>query len=381
MFNLLRITEGPLNHFFGYYDKSPWNKSGEFILSLETDLYSSQPQADDDAKVGVIKVADGKWVEIASTKAWNWQQGAMLQWYPEDCDRLLVFNDRSKDSFIARIFDAISLKEIHRLSMPIYALDPKGRYALSLNFSRLHRTRPGYGYAGIEDKWRDKLYPSDDGIYRIDLKTGECELIISIGQLYLTETEESMKNVEHWFNHIQIAPGGERLAFLHRWRKSGGEFWTRLITANPDGSNVRILAREIVSHYDWKDATHILAWAKVPEDKTGFFLFEDNTGSYRQIGEGKLTQDGHCSYSPSRDFILTDTYPDSRNLRILILYKEAINEKIDIARFYAPSELTGPVRCDLHPRWSRDGRYICIDSAHEGDRQMYLIDLEKMFLK
>ncbi len=377
MFSLLRVTEGPLNHFFGYYDKSPWNKSGEFILSLETDIYNSQPQDHDIAKVGIIRISDGKWMEVASTKAWNWQQGAMLQWYPEDYENLIIFNDREENSFIARIVSISSKKEVHRLLLPIYAIDPKGRYALSLNFARLHRTRPGYGYAGVEDKWEKDLHPSEDGIYRIDLKTGDYKLIISIEQIYMTDTDESMLNVEHWFNHIQISPNGERFAFLHRWRRVDGGFWTRLITSNPDGSDIKILSRGLVSHYDWKDNSHILAWTRFQNEDAGFFLIEDKTGRYIQVGKGKLTQDGHCSYSPCRTFILTDTYPDPRNFRTLILYRESTDERIDLAKFYAPPELIGPVRCDLHPRWSRDGRYICIDSAHEGDRQLYIIPLEK----
>ena len=93
------------------------------------------------------------------------------------------------------------------------------------------------------------------------------------------------------------------------------------------------------------------------------------------VGDGLFSTDGHCNYSPDRQWMLTDTYPDENNLRTLILYHVASNTRVDIGQFYAPPELTGPVRCDLHPRWSRDGQSVCIDSAHESERQVYILDV------
>ena len=47
----------------------------------------------------------------------------------------------------------------------------------------------------------------------------------------------------------------------------------------------------------------------------------------------------------------------------------------DLGRFYTDPDLGKENRCDLHPRWRGDGRAVCIDSVHEGERQMYLIDV------
>jgi len=47
-----------------------------------------------------------------------------------------------------------------------------------------------------------------------------------------------------------------------------------------------------------------------------------------------------------------------------------------LGRFSLPPEYRGEWRCDLHPRLSRDGRQVIIDSPTAGNgRQQYLISL------
>ena len=36
---------------------------------------------------------------------------------------------------------------------------------------------------------------------------------------------------------------------------------------------------------------------------------------------------------------------------------------------------SGDVRCDLHPRWSPDGKIVTVDSIHDGRRAIYQLDL------
>ena len=54
------------------------------------------------------------------------------------------------------------------------------------------------------------------------------------------------------------------------------------------------------------------------------------------------------------------------------------SKKILIGKFYSPLKFNDYNRCDLHPRWSPEGKYISIDSAHQGDRRTYLIDVSKI---
>jgi Tol biopolymer transport system component len=57
------------------------------------------------------------------------------------------------------------------------------------------------------------------------------------------------------------------------------------------------------------------------------------------------------------------------------VYDTWTRRRIDLGRFFSPPELINDFRCDLHPRWSRDGRQVCFDSAHEGSRQLYVLEL------
>ena len=40
-----------------------------------------------------------------------------------------------------------------------------------------------------------------------------------------------------------------------------------------------------------------------------------------RLGEGRLTVDGHCSFSPDRNWVLNDTYPDRHDMRTLMLVR------------------------------------------------------------
>ena len=98
------------------------------------------------------------------------------------------------------------------------------------------------------------------------------------------------------------------------------------------------------------------------------------------VGKGVLTENGHMTVSPvARNWLLSDTYPDSAtNERILFLYDVATGLRHDLGSFYTDPGLKKENRCDLHPRWSRDGRHACIDSIHDGERQMYVMDVSAL---
>jgi hypothetical protein len=375
-----RITNGPKFHWRAYYDHYLFDPSNRFVLSHEVDFEGRSPTPDDTIRVGMVDLQDNdRWIELGSTKAWNWQQGSLLQWIP-GTESTVTWNDREKDRFVSRILD-VKTKEIVTLDGPIFALTPDGQWGFYPDFRRLNHIRPGYGYGGIADPNADVPAPDDAGIWRIEIATGKSELILPFSKLAAWSPPEGgyAKEAKHWFNQIIVAPDGRRFLFLHRWRV-GQQMWgTRLITANVDGSGLFILnPHGMTSHLVWRDANHVLAWAKHPSHGNRFYVFTDKTDSVEVIGDGVLTVDGHCTYLPKTngDWILNDTDTGDNCPQHLHLYHCPTNRIVPLADFHPPKQYDGEWRCDLHPSADSNGHFVTIDSVHENmGRQVYLIDI------
>ncbi len=329
----------------------------------------------------------GKWIELGSSRAWNWQQGCMLQWRPGSKDEVL-WNDRVDNQFVCHILN-VKTREKQTIDSPIYTVSPDGEFALTLDFERVQDVRAGYGYAGIEDINREKTAPDNAGIYKISLDNGKKELIVSLKEIAdIPYPLEDLKSYKHYFNAIDISPDGKRFAFLHRWVVPGeaarvSPLGTRFITAAVDGRNIHIINdSRMTSHFWWKNDKQILAWANRPEVGNRFFLFEDQEEQrYTIVGEKELKVDGHCSYLPGQEWILNDTYPDKNRQTELYLYNPATKEKIVLGRIFMDPQYTGEWRVDLHPRQSRDEKKIIIDCpVGNSGRQMLMLDISGLEL-
>ena len=109
-----------------------------------------------------------------------------------------------------------------------------------------------------------------------------------------------------------------------------------------------------------------------------YFIIDDAPEQISvEVAKGILTSDGHCTVSPDQKWILTDGYTDSNNRLPLFLWNLEKACAIELGRFDTPPQLDGPLRVDLHPRFSHDGKTICIDSAMSGTRNMYVLNIEE----
>jgi len=376
------ITRGPKFHWFSYYDKLQFDPTCRYALGMEVDFEHRSPRPDDGIRVGMIDLKDGdKWIELGNSRAWCWQQGCMLQWRPGS-QREIVWNDRQGERFVCHILD-VTTRTRRTIPHPIYTISPDGRWAVAPDFRRVQDMRPGYGYAGLPDPCRGESAPKDSGIWRVDLESGQADLIVSLADVVeIPFPKGDLAKAKHWFNHLLINPDGTRFEFLHRWRAPGQKgFTTRMFTARPDGSDLRVIDPSgYTSHLIWRDPRHILAWSWHKSHGERFYLFEDRpNGKVEVVGEKAMPQNGHCSYLPGNAWILNDTYPDRQRRQNVYLFHVATGRRVPLGSFFLPKEYQGEWRCDTHPRFSPDGRWVSIDSPHTGQgRQIHLIDIREI---
>ena len=387
-----KLTGGPAFHWFGYYDKWQFSPDDSVVLCNEVTFESRSPTAEDSIGVGFVsRLDDAGHREIGRSRAFGWQQGCMLQFVPggggEAC-----WNDRDGDRFVCRIADdATPDAAVRTIPEPVYTLAPDGETGLNADFRRINDLRPGYGYAGLPDPFADELVPDGSGVRSVNLTTGESDLIFSIAEAAAVEPRQpSMDGAKHYFNHLLYNTDGSRFIVLHRWRPDGGKgrFQTRMFTVNADGSEPYVLDPSgHTSHFIWRDAEHVCAWTKPAGKSWGFYLFRDRTDEVTPVGAGVMTANGHNTYLPHPpdaawepdEWILNDTYPtprDGARVQTVYLYNTLDGRRVELGRFRSPPAYRGEWRCDTHPRFSRDGRTVCIDSPHGGDgRQLYELDV------
>jgi len=366
----VKKVEGEL--FFGYYDKTPWSQdTSRMLLHRKKQGHTLELLVFDRQKQDVYAVG--------TSRTWNYQQGTMAQWLPGSKGRLIIYNDLFKGQLVSRIV-TLDGKEESTIPWPVQTVHPGGLKALSLNYIRLARLRPEYGYAVKAGNFDAGQPLHRDGIWEVDLTTGKGELVITLAELYAYQPRPGMKNSDHKINHILYSRQGSRFAFMHRWIGPRGKF-SRLYCADSRGKGLNLLLDDrMISHYHWYDEGHLLVYARTADSGDHYYLINVETGEREVVDPGVLDAfgDGHPSFSPGGRWIATDSYPDRARQQRLVLYNLQEQRMITCGRFLSPLKYNGIYRCDLHPRWSPDGCWISFDSTHTGERRSYLLDVSAL---
>ena len=370
-------TAGPKHHFFGYYAICPWDATGRYLVCMETDFSDRMPAPGEPARICLVDTESGELKPIAETAAWNFQQGALAHWLGE---REIVFNDVVDGRLRAVVLDVFS-RDRRVLPRAITSVAHDGKTAACISFGRLNTTRPGYGYPGVDDPHAHAPHPKEDGLFVMDLETGASTLVASLDDVFrAAPLPEGHEDATMWLNLVIMSRDDQHVAFLGRYRPPGAKGWrTALFTVKVDGTELRCVVPYTwgCSHFDWVDGARLVATTRYRGKVGGHVLFTNGKDDYRLLAPEVLKHDGHCHASPDARWMVTDSYPLGPNrMQGFYVMDLATDDVALVARFHEPAAFRGEWRCDLHPRWGRDGKKVCIDSTHEGTRQVYVLDLE-----
>lgn len=380
--DIVRVSpDEPGEYFFGYYDKSPWDATGRYVLCMKADDTWSEPDPSSCVEILLIDTEDGSYRKLAESHVWNVQQGCMAQWLGPDFKSRIIYNDMRDGRYCSVIADVVSGGE-RVVPMPVYSVSSDGTTALSLDFSRLHNLRPGYGYSALPEVTQGVALPDATAVWKIDLTSGTITALLNYTALAFFQPREEMLEAGsvHKVNHLMLSPNGKRFMVLYRWF-CGQRKYTRLVTCNVDGTDMYVLSDDdMVSHCYWKNDEEIIAFERKKEFGPGYYLMKDKTQEWTHVWP-QLSNDGHPSYCPiDNHLVVTDSYPNrARVADIKILRDDDIdarNAKV-IARVFAPFRYDNDTRCDLHPRWRRDGKAVCFDGVFEGHRGLYVVNLRQ----
>ncbi|OQY00158.1 MAG: hypothetical protein B6I24_00390 [Bacteroidetes bacterium 4572_128] len=358
--------------FFGYYDKSPVNLDNTFVLFLSVNFSTKEkPKKDKSIKIFLYNLKEDFFIKIADVFSYNWQQACKLQWIDNET---FIFNnfDKKSSKYISLIYkikknEAFLKKEN---SFPIY--DSFENFALSLNFNALFLYAKDYSYKNLNIK---KISYKNDGIFKIDFGTGNYNLILSMEEIIKFNFKSSFEKAKHYVNHIMISPNGDKYIFLHRWIKNGIKK-DRLILGFLENKDLKILSdNEMVSHCFWKNNNEIIAYLRNDKKIDNYFIINLRKNKISNFSKNKFfinIGDGHPNIYKNK--MVFDTYPNKSRMQELFIYDFENDNVEKIAEFFESLEFYEETRCDLHPRFSYDGKYIFIDSVHSGKRNLYILE-------
>lgn len=372
-------------YFFGFHDVSPISQDESKVLAQKIAFDFRMPKAGEGIEVGYFDFRDGKmgdFHKFGMTYAWNYHKGCRTQWL--DNDRV-IFNTVENDRVISKIIDTRDNSE-KKLPYPIDTAfeNDKESVATTFSYERLQYCMPGYGYPYSDEAYLNEKAPSETGLFLMDLNTGEKKLLVKISDLVTKFCDDDTNLYYHYVTHSEFSKDGRYVSFLYRRKIDGGDInrrITMMVVYDRRTGDLILLPTQISgSHYVWNNKNQIIASCIIGGKSCHVLYDMSDVDNYKIIAPSILNQDGHQTFVNDEMFI-TDTYPDK--WRQVQLYKADIKtgnvEKIlsiNSPKRFMSKTVYNYIDCDLHPRVSPSGNYVCCDTVNTGKRSLFVMKLK-----
>lgn len=348
--------------FFGYHDKKPFNcKDTKIIVHSYKNTKFLIDQTKKDVFINLINLKNKTILKLDRTEAWSWQLGSNLQWHPKN--NRIFFNKKINKRYITKQID-LNSKKTKLLNFSIYNICPNGKYFLIADFIKIGKLRKGYGFE------TNKLQKS------LNLKKSKLEIVTNKKNkkiLYLFDESKQKNVVGCYINHQTFSPDGSKIAYFYTVLKKNNQrqiFFYYYCLKKRKNFLVKISKSKLISHYCWKNNNEILFTMKQNIKYYSYVLYNIKFDDFK-ILNSELNKDGHPMFNPkNNDLFVSDTYPNLFGFQKLFIFSVRKKKIIWKKYFYSPYKYKGIMRCDLHPRWSNDGKKIMVDFVSNGNRSI-----------
>lgn len=384
----VQITHGPQHHFFGYIGhvgNTPWNGDGRYLVALRTTFQDHMPAPNEAADVVLLDASDNFSVtKIEETRAWNFQQGTMFYWNPDAPDTQLFFNDRDPETnhVFTVLFDIAAKKRIRefRFDDTPFAnggVAQKGGFFLGLNYARLAWLRPVTGYPDAFDWTAGGLHPKDDGLFKVNIQTGEKSLLVSYHQLAeaLRPLRPDVDRKALFINHTLNNREGDRVYFYARGDfEVKGERIDVPFTINTDGTGLTLHEMHIGGHPEWAEGHFVIG----SYDKQQVLYDTDAKSIAGTLGDATIfpKPGGDVALSPSGEWLVNGARSGPGNTYVFLNRKDG---RVLRSGVYPIDKWTeGPLRIDPAPTWNRKNNAIAFPALADDaarTRQIFLMTL------
>lgn len=380
-----QITFGPKNHLFGYIGHVgtiPWNASGRYIVALRTDFVDRMPGPDDVAEVVLLDSENGYEVRpVDTTRGWNVQQGTMFYWNPLDPESQFFFNDRDPDTgkvfcVLYDISQSRRVREYRFEDTPVGngGVSFDGRHFAGINYARMARLRLVTGYPGAWDWTEGDAAPDNDGVFRVDVESGEKELLVSFRELAeaVRRARPEIDSMPLFINHTLWSRTGEQLFFFARANFGRPGRLNASFTIAPDGTDLRQQETHIGGHPEWGAGSHMIG--SIAKRQAVYDV--DSQKLVDLIGDPGLFEDpeGDIALSPDLQWLANGFKRDGKVH--YVIHNRRSGATYRAGGFDLFGRVSGNLRCDPAPRWNRTGDTLLIPGMMaDGTRQMFLLRL------
>ena len=340
--------------FLGYYDIC------NFSFDEKKILFHQKPHNEKYVNISIYDMEKKISKKYDISYAWSWQLGCRIKWIS---DKEFIFNTLDDQNYL--VSKSINYENNSEKFYPFsfFSISNNCKYAINLNFNKLEKNRPGYGYLFSQKNFND----NDNYIFIWNIESKKIEHLFdqNFFKNYMNKVFD-----DFYFNHASWSPNNTDfiIYLIDKFsRKNKILFFKKF-------ENLEIINEiDMISHHEWINNDEIFFYGIIDKVKS-FFTFNLITKKFKKINFEFSNDDGHPHSSDGNLFVI-DSYPNKFQERLLYTFDLKLNQSSFIGSAYNNFYLTNEKKCDFHPKISKNNKIILLDTSHNIRREFLILEI------